>query len=117
MPQCVFKSCKNNARKSNSSAGVSYFRFPSNPFTCAEWVSIVAREREDNFYKPAKNSIICSDHFDKSDISGNTNRRRLVKTAVPNITTYIILTKLLRSYYKSIMLYSIPPVVIFDKAN
>ncbi|KAF9823627.1 hypothetical protein SFRURICE_009172, partial [Spodoptera frugiperda] len=81
MPQCVFKSCKNNARKSNSSGGVSYFRFPSNPFTCAEWVSIVAREREDNFYKPAKNSVICSDHFDKSDISGNTNRRRLVKTA------------------------------------
>ncbi|KAF9807748.1 hypothetical protein SFRURICE_009318 [Spodoptera frugiperda] len=79
MPQCVFKSCKNNARKSNLSAGVSYFRFPSDPFTCAEWVSIVAREREDNFYKPAKNSVICSDHFDKSDISGNTNRRRLVK--------------------------------------
>ncbi|XP_062531767.1 uncharacterized protein LOC134201271 isoform X1 [Bombyx mori] len=85
MPQCAFKSCKNNARKSNLTAGVSYFRFPSNPLTCAEWISIVARARRDDFYKPAKNSVICSDHFDKSDISGNTNRRRLVKTAVPKL--------------------------------
>lgn len=62
-----------------------YFSFPSNPFTCAEWISIVARERRDDFYKPATNSVICSDHFDKLDISGNTNRRRLVKTAVPKL--------------------------------
>ncbi|KAJ0176685.1 hypothetical protein K1T71_007864 [Dendrolimus kikuchii] len=85
MPQCAFKCCKNNARKGKLTAGVSYFRFPSNPFTCAEWISIVARERRDEFYKPAKNSVICSDHFEKSDISGNTNRRRLVKTAVPKL--------------------------------
>ncbi|KAJ0172496.1 hypothetical protein K1T71_011635 [Dendrolimus kikuchii] len=64
---------------------IQFISFPSNPFTCGEWISIVARERRDEFYKPAKNSVIFSDHFDKSDISGNTNRRRLVKTAVPKL--------------------------------
>lgn len=68
-----------------------YFSFPSNPFTRAEWISIVARERRDDVYKPAKNSVICSDHFDKLDISGNTNRHRLVKTAVPKLQVHLII--------------------------
>ncbi|XP_038212586.1 uncharacterized protein LOC119832861 isoform X2 [Zerene cesonia] len=85
MPQCVFKNCKNNPRKCNIPEGVSYFRFPGNPHTCAKWISIVAREREDEYFIPAKNSVICSEHFDKSDICGNVNRHRLVKKAVPKL--------------------------------
>ncbi|XP_037966001.2 uncharacterized protein LOC105381188 isoform X5 [Plutella xylostella] len=86
MPQCAIRSCKNNYRNINVSLGVSYFRFPHDPITCAEWISIVARERGETFYKPAKTSVICSDHFDKSDLSGNTlTRRRLVRTAIPKL--------------------------------
>ncbi|XP_073962118.1 uncharacterized protein isoform X4 [Choristoneura fumiferana] len=85
MTQCAFKSCKNNARNKGLSVGVSYFRFPSNPLMRQKWTSIVARGNKDMFYKPAKNSFICSDHFNELDISGNTNRRRLANTAVPKL--------------------------------
>lgn len=40
---------------------------------CVEWVLIVVREREDNFYKLVKNLVICLDYFDKFDIFGNIN--------------------------------------------
>ena len=65
-------------------------RFPSDPFRCAEWVSIVAKERGEELYKPYQNSTLCSIHFDRLDISGNTQRRRLLKTAVPKLQVIII---------------------------
>lgn len=61
---------------------------------CAEWIQIVGRERKDDFYKPAKNSVICSDHSDKSDISANTNRHRLAKTAVIKLQVHLIIVTL-----------------------
>ncbi|KPJ15895.1 hypothetical protein RR48_09941 [Papilio machaon] len=57
--------------------------FPNNPLRAAKWIAIVATERSEEFYKPTKNSVICSEHFDSNDIIGNTERRRLDKTAVP----------------------------------
>ncbi|CAH2092898.1 unnamed protein product [Euphydryas editha] len=85
MPQCVFKNCKNNHRNVKITDGISFFRFPSDPFRFAKWVSIVAKERGEEFYTPCKNSTICSIHFDKLDITGNTQRRRLLKSAIPKL--------------------------------
>ncbi|CAH2084991.1 unnamed protein product [Euphydryas editha] len=88
MPQCVFKNCKNNHRNVKVSDGITFFRFPNDPFRFAEWVSIVAKERGEEFYSPCKNSTICSIHFDKLDITGNTQRRRLIKSAIPKLQIY-----------------------------
>ncbi|RVE51816.1 hypothetical protein evm_003619 [Chilo suppressalis] len=85
MPQCVFKTCKNNYRKTNTAVGVSYFRFPSSPLKCAKWASIVAKERGEEFYEPAKNSVICSEHFHELDMIGHASRRRLIGSAVPKL--------------------------------
>ncbi|XP_073949548.1 THAP domain-containing protein 2-like [Choristoneura fumiferana] len=85
MPQCSFINCGNSHRNTRVSEGISFFRFPSDPFRCAEWTSIVAREREEELYRPHKNSTVCSIHFDKFDIVGNSQRRRLRKTAIPKL--------------------------------
>lgn len=64
------------------------FSFPNNPYRAAKWVAIVATERAEEFYKPTKNSVICSEHFDFNDIIGNTERRRLDKSAVPKFKVF-----------------------------
>ncbi|CAB3259927.1 unnamed protein product [Arctia plantaginis] len=71
MPQCALKNCVNNHRNTKVLQGISFFRFPSDPFRCAEWVSIVAKERGEEMYNPYKTSTICSIHFDRLDITGN----------------------------------------------
>ncbi|XP_052754921.1 uncharacterized protein LOC113510111 isoform X2 [Galleria mellonella] len=85
MPQCAFKYCKNNYRNRNVSNGVSYFRFPANPIHRAKWISIVSNERREKFFRPRQNSVVCSIHFDESDIVGNSQRRRLLKRAIPKL--------------------------------
>ncbi|CAB3262366.1 unnamed protein product [Arctia plantaginis] len=73
----------NDVRKRQKRARVA--EFPSDPFRCAEWVSIVAKERGEEMYNPYKNSTICSIHFDRLDITGNTQRRRLLNKAIPKL--------------------------------
>lgn len=62
-------------------------RFPSDPLLCAEWISIVAKERGE-LYRPYENSTICSVHFAERDVTGNSQRRRLLKTAIPKLKVY-----------------------------
>ncbi|XP_059044920.1 uncharacterized protein LOC131840746 [Achroia grisella] len=57
--------------------------FPANPIYRAQWISIVSKERREILFKPRKNSVLCSIHFDKIDIVGKAQRRRLRRTAVP----------------------------------
>ncbi|VVC93489.1 unnamed protein product [Leptidea sinapis] len=51
-----------------------------------KWRQLVARERNEEFYKPNKSSVICSNHFLEADLYITTKGfRRLKKTAVPHL--------------------------------
>ncbi|CAK1584905.1 unnamed protein product [Parnassius mnemosyne] len=86
MPQCSFKNCKNHTSRTLKKDGISYFRFPRNPVRCAEWISVIARQRSEEFFMPTQRSVVCSKHFLDSDEYVTTKgMKRLHKTAVPRI--------------------------------
>ncbi|CAH0722159.1 unnamed protein product, partial [Brenthis ino] len=86
MPRCSFKNCKNHTSRTLKKDGVSYFRFPRDPVRCAEWISIIARQRREEFFKPNQASVVCSKHFLENDeYETPKGIKRLRKTAVPQI--------------------------------
>lgn len=62
------------------------FSFSVHEIMRENWRKLVARERSEEFFKPNKSSVICSEHFLESDLYCTTKGyKRLTKTAVPHI--------------------------------
>ncbi|XP_050671801.1 uncharacterized protein LOC126970119 [Leptidea sinapis] len=86
MPKCSMRNCKNITSRTLKRDGISYLRFPCNPIQCGQWTSIVSKQRCEDFYKPNKSSVVCSEYFLDKDIYVTAKgRRRLLKTAVPTV--------------------------------
>ncbi|XP_013184074.1 uncharacterized protein LOC106129920 [Amyelois transitella] len=84
MTKCSVKKCKNCPRIALKKDGVSYFIFPQNAIMRNEWISIIARDRGEEFFKPQKGAVVCSEHFLPSDIHTTVKGfRRLNKNAKP----------------------------------
>ncbi|XP_030036217.2 uncharacterized protein LOC115451937 [Manduca sexta] len=84
--KCAFKNCKNGASNAVKNDGVVYFRFPRDPFRCAEWVSVVAQQRCQEIYTPNDSSVVCSEHFAEKDMYDSDKGLKLHTTAVPCFT-------------------------------
>ncbi|KAJ8714131.1 hypothetical protein PYW08_004682 [Mythimna loreyi] len=67
MPQCSFKNYKNHTSRTLKKDGITYFRFPRNPVQCAKWITIIARQRSEEFFKPTQGRVVCSKHFLETD--------------------------------------------------
>ncbi|XP_033108798.1 threonine--tRNA ligase 1, cytoplasmic-like isoform X2 [Anneissia japonica] len=79
MPSCALVNCKNRRVRG---CGKTFHRFPfSKPIVLEQW--IVNMNRGD--WRPSKNSLLCSDHFEEYcfDRTGQTTRIR--ENAVPTI--------------------------------
>ncbi|XP_050354934.1 THAP domain-containing protein 1-like [Nymphalis io] len=86
MPKCALRNCKNITSRTLKKDGISYFRFPRDPIRCGEWTSIVSQQRREDYFKPNKSSVICSEHFlDKDMYVTPKGIKRLLKTAVPSV--------------------------------
>ncbi|XP_038213301.1 uncharacterized protein LOC119833386 isoform X1 [Zerene cesonia] len=86
MTKCSVKNCPNNTISKLKKDGVSYFSFPHNPVRCSKWAAIIGTARGEEFYKPRKGSVVCSDHFPQSDIYTTIKGyRRLVRSAKPTL--------------------------------
>ncbi|XP_038207295.1 THAP domain-containing protein 1-like [Zerene cesonia] len=86
MPKCALKNCKNITSRTLKRDGISYFRFPRDPIRCAQWTTIISQQRREEYFKPNRSSVVCSEHFLNADMYDTTKgMKRLRKTAVPNI--------------------------------
>ncbi|KAL0868855.1 hypothetical protein ABMA27_007204 [Loxostege sticticalis] len=106
MLKCVIKRCQNNTLTAQKKDGVIYHRFPIDEIIRENWRVLVARERFEEFYKPNKSSVICSNHFLESDIYYTTKGlRRIVTKAnepVLNIKQRHLLQKTVPATYNAI---------------
>ncbi|RVE54928.1 hypothetical protein evm_000295 [Chilo suppressalis] len=84
MPVCIVKLCKNNTSKNKKDTGITYHQFPADPVLRDRWTAIVRVSREESWWKPGKTSVICSTHFNASDLYlTKGGLKRLHKGAVP----------------------------------
>ncbi|XP_041977143.1 zinc finger and BTB domain-containing protein 41-like isoform X2 [Aricia agestis] len=85
MPACAIKHCNNKSSVNNKASGITYHRFPTDPFMYDQWLHIVRLLQEESYWKPpTKYTVICSIHFKESDLFiDNGGAKRLHKTAVP----------------------------------
>ncbi|CAG4966130.1 unnamed protein product [Colias eurytheme] len=79
MPSCVFKHCKNCSQNQKKKDGVSFHRFPTDPVTRNDWVSIIRKSRQDDYWRPSKYCVVCSSHFKVEHFYYTEKGRRLVK--------------------------------------
>ncbi|XP_050559528.1 uncharacterized protein LOC118278943 isoform X4 [Spodoptera frugiperda] len=84
MPSCVIRYCNNYTGKTSKSRGITYHSFPTNEQKCTQWVDIVRKQRNEEFWQPSKASKICSIHFKVEDkyMSGK-GYALLKKSAIP----------------------------------
>ena len=70
---CAVNNCKSSSK--NKTKQIKFFKFPNN--INEDWRRVVGKD--DPEWKPKTNSVICSHHFARGDISGN----RLRDGAIP----------------------------------
>ncbi|XP_045496284.1 THAP domain-containing protein 2-like isoform X2 [Colias croceus] len=86
MPSCVFRRCRNYTVTVRENKKVSFHTFPKDSCMKEKWIKIIRTQRREIDWMPAKNSTICSEHFNEGDIYETKKKlRRLKKTAVPII--------------------------------
>ncbi|XP_073966949.1 uncharacterized protein [Choristoneura fumiferana] len=68
----------------------SWYRFPADPVICDRWIAIVRLSREESWWKPGKRSVICSAHFDASNLYFTKGGlKKLCKGAVPQNALFL----------------------------
>ncbi|XP_013140787.1 PREDICTED: uncharacterized protein LOC106105106 isoform X1 [Papilio polytes] len=88
MPKCSFKFCKNLKPTNPKNDAIVYFRFPSRLIRREKWIEVTRRQRKEPCFEPNTGSLVCSKHFDKSDMyTTDKGKLRLRDTAVPIIDT------------------------------
>ncbi|KAI5634529.1 THAP domain-containing protein [Phthorimaea operculella] len=90
MPNCAFKKCPSHPRNALKANGISYHRFPSDKVNRQNWIAVVRKQRCEDDWMPAKNSRICSNHFENDDkYTSHKGLLLLKKDAVPIIEKHI----------------------------
>ncbi|CAK1585248.1 unnamed protein product [Parnassius mnemosyne] len=90
MPVCVVTLCKNNTTRNKKDTGTTYHQFPADPVILDRWTAIVRLSRQESWWKPGKRSVICSAHFNESDLYfTNGGLKRLCKGAVPQNALFL----------------------------
>ncbi|XP_048486757.1 uncharacterized protein LOC105381188 isoform X3 [Plutella xylostella] len=86
MPSCVVKGCRNYDTKVQKKHGISYHRFPHDPVRKEIWCRIIREQREEPYFKPHKNTRVCSAHFcDKDFDVSKAGLQRLKDSALPQL--------------------------------
>ena len=75
MRRCTVQSCKKIRQKHPD---IVLYSLPDGAASDPSWLSVLKYGRPIN-WRPKKNTVICSDHFHSSHISGN----KLLPSAVP----------------------------------
>ncbi|CAK1590726.1 unnamed protein product [Parnassius mnemosyne] len=91
MTSCAIKICRNYKGRLRATNKVSYHRIPTDSIIRSRWVDIIRKSREEEFWKPSKTTVICSEHFREKDLyfANNQGRRRLKKEAVPRKALFL----------------------------
>lgn len=85
MSHCGAINCQNNSR---SHPELSFFRFPSNPERCRQWIQNCRREdlRSKTTTYVSKNVRLCSLHFENHCFMNlQAERKKLVWNAIPTL--------------------------------
>ncbi|CAG4930529.1 unnamed protein product [Parnassius apollo] len=91
MTSCAIKICRNYKGRLQTINKISYHRIPIDPIIRSRWVDIMRKSRGEEFWKPSKTTVICSEHFREKDLyfANNQGRRRLKKEAVPKKALFL----------------------------
>ncbi|CAG9136031.1 unnamed protein product [Plutella xylostella] len=71
-------------------------RIPNDPIIRSKWVEIIRKSRGEDYWKPAKSTVICSDHFHHKDLyytKNQTGLRRLKKGVLPSKALFVLPAK------------------------
>ncbi|XP_048484643.1 uncharacterized protein LOC125490210 [Plutella xylostella] len=69
---------------------------PNDPIIRSKWVEIIRKSRGEDYWKPAKSTVICSDHFHHKDLyytKNQTGLRRLKKGVLPSKGLFVLPAK------------------------
>ncbi|KAL0882968.1 hypothetical protein ABMA27_016461 [Loxostege sticticalis] len=84
MTICAVKLCHNTSEKQKKCDNITFHRIPIDPVIADKWVKNIRLSRGEVYWKPTKNTRICSKHFkneDKYITQGGSCRLR--RNAVP----------------------------------
>ncbi|XP_045488877.1 THAP domain-containing protein 2-like [Pieris rapae] len=84
MTICAVKLCHNTSEKQKKCNNITFHRIPIDPVIADKWVKNIRLSRGEVYWKPTKNTRICSKHFkneDKYITQGGSCRLR--RNAVP----------------------------------
>lgn len=79
MAKCCAPYCVNNQKK--DSVECNFFQFPENPCLRKQWISNIGRPH----WSPGRRSVICSAHFEDSQIEIKGRKVLLRKNAIPTL--------------------------------
>ncbi|RVE43509.1 hypothetical protein evm_011843 [Chilo suppressalis] len=66
MPRCWKKIAEIiNKGRIKTTNKITYHRLPHDPNMKSRWVNVIRRSRGEDFWQPAKTTVICSDRFNK----------------------------------------------------
>ncbi|CAG4941315.1 unnamed protein product [Parnassius apollo] len=68
----------------------AWYRFPADPVIFERWTAKVRLSREESWWNPREHSVICSNHFNESDLYFTKGGlKRLCKGAVPQNALFL----------------------------
>ncbi|XP_048480627.1 THAP domain-containing protein 5-like [Plutella xylostella] len=85
MRVCAINVCRNYKGRLKTTHKVTFHAIPTDPVIKSKWIDIIRKSRGEDYWKPTKNTVVCSDHFHNKDIyiKNQTGPRRLKKGVVP----------------------------------
>ncbi len=68
--------CMSNTTGRTLKPGLSYHRIPAQPDRARQWLLVLKRAYIDiKTFKPSKNTVVCSEHFNETDFEVDTMNR------------------------------------------
>ncbi|CAG4935215.1 unnamed protein product [Colias eurytheme] len=67
MTVCAVKLCHNTSEKQKKCDNITFHRIPTDPVIADKWVKNIRLSRGEVYWKPTKNTRICSKHFENED--------------------------------------------------
>ncbi|XP_048479995.1 THAP domain-containing protein 5-like [Plutella xylostella] len=96
MRVCALNVCRNYKGRLKTTHKVTYHLIPNDPIIRSKWVEIIRKSRGEDYWKPAKSTVICSDHFHHKDLyytKNQTGLRRLKKGVLPSKALFVLPAK------------------------
>lgn len=90
MTGCAVKLCHNKSDKHKKCYNITFHRIPTEPNIAVKWIKNIRLSRNEEYWKPSKNTRICSEHFNNEDqYFTEGGLRRLHRNAVPVMNLHI----------------------------